>query len=117
MFFCNVGGEILDVVLDNLAPEGTRIAIYGAISKYQNLDDVRGPKLYLRLAERNAMMKGFVVSYYEADYPAAVAEISALMQAGKLTLPEHVVSGIDRFPEALLILFDGGHLGNLVVRP
>ncbi len=117
VFFDNVGGEILDVVLDNLAPAGARIAICGAISQYQNLDDVRGPKLYLRLAERNAMMKGFVVSYYEADYPAAVAEISALMQAGKLILPEHVVSGIDRFPEALLMLFDGGHLGNLVVRP
>lgn len=117
VFFDNVGGELLDIVLDNLAPAGARIAICGAISQYQNLDDVRGPKLYLRLAERNAMMKGFVVSFYEADYPAAVTEISALMLAGKLTLPEHVVSGIDRFPEALLMLFDGGHLGNLVVRP
>ncbi len=117
VFFDNVGGELLDIVLDNLAPAGARIAICGAISQYQNLDDVRGPKLYLRLAERNAMMKGFVVSHYEADYPAAMAEISALIQAGKLTLPEHVVSGIDRFPEALLMLFDGGHLGNLVVRP
>lgn len=117
VFFDNVGGETLDFVLDNLAPAGARIAICGAISQYQNLDDVRGPKLYLRLAERNAMMKGFVVSFYEADYPAAVAEITALMQAGQLTLPEHVVSGIDHFPDALLMLFDGGHLGNLVVRP
>jgi hypothetical protein len=117
VFFDNVGGETLDIVLDNLAPAGARIAICGAISQYQNLDDVRGPKLYLRLAERNAMMKGFVVSHYEADYPAAMAEIAALMRAGKLTLPEHVVTGIDRFPEALLMLFDGGHLGNLVVRP
>ncbi len=117
VFFDNVGGETLDIVLDNLAPAGARIAICGAISQYQNLDDVRGPKLYLRLAERNAMMKGFVVSHYEADYPAAMAEISALMLAGKLTLPEHVVSGIDHFPDALLMLFDGGHLGNLVVRP
>lgn len=117
VFFDNVGGETLDIVLDNLAPAGARIAICGAISQYQHLDDVRGPKLYLRLAERNATMKGFVVSYYEADYPEAVAEISALMRAGKLTLPEHVMSGIDSFPEALFMLFDGGHLGNLVVRP
>jgi NADPH-dependent curcumin reductase CurA len=117
VFFDNVGGETLDIVLDNLAPAGARIAICGAISQYQNLDDVRGPKLYLRLAERNATMKGFVVSYYEADYPTAMAEIAALMQAGKLTLPEHVVSGIDHFPDALLMLFDGSHLGNLVVKP
>jgi NADPH-dependent curcumin reductase CurA len=46
-----------------------------------------------------------------------MAEISALMQAGKLTLPEHVVSGIEHFPDALLMLFDGSHLGNLVVKP
>jgi NADPH-dependent curcumin reductase CurA len=117
VFFDNVGGETLDIALDNLAPAGARIAICGAISQYQNLDDVRGPKLYLRLAERNAMMKGFVVSHYETDYPAAMAEISALMQAGKLTLPEHVVSGIEHFPDALLMLFDGSHLGNLVVKP
>jgi NADPH-dependent curcumin reductase len=117
VFFDNVGGETLDIVLDNLAPAGARIAICGAISQYQHLDDVRGPKLYLRLAERNAAMKGFVVSHYEADYPVAVAEISALMRAGKLTLPEHVMTGIDSFPEALFMLFDGRHLGNLVVRP
>lgn len=117
VFFDNVGGETLDIVLDNLAPAGGRIAICGAISQYQNLDDVRGPKLYLRLAERNAMMKGFVVSYYEADFGEAMAEISGLMRAGKLNLPEHVVSGIDHFPDALLMLFDGSHLGNLVVKP
>ena len=117
VFFDNVGGEILDIVLDNLAPAGARVAICGAISQYQHLDDVRGPKLYLRLAERNAMMKGFVVSHYESDHPAAVKEISELMRTGKMTLPEHVVEGIDRFPEALFMLFNGGHLGNLVVRP
>jgi NADPH-dependent curcumin reductase len=117
VFFDNVGGEILDIVLDNLAPAGARVAICGAISQYQNLHDVRGPKLYLRLAERNAAMKGFVVSHYEADYPTAVKEISGLMRAGKLALPEFVVEGIDRFPEALLMLFSGAHLGNLVVRP
>ena len=95
VFFDNVGGETLDIVLDNLAPAGARVAICGAISQYQHLEDVRGPKLYLRLAERNAMMKGFVVSYYEADFGEAMAEIAGLMRAGKLVLPEHVVSGIE----------------------
>jgi NADPH-dependent curcumin reductase CurA len=32
-------------------------------------------------------------------------------------LPEHVVAGIDRFPEALFMLFNGAHIGNLVVKP
>jgi NADPH-dependent curcumin reductase len=117
VFFDNVGGEILDIMLDNLAPAAGRVVICGAISQYQHLDDVRGPKLYLRLAERNAAMKGFVVTYYQSQFPAATAEISDLIRAGKLTLPEHVVDGIDQFPDAMLMLFNGGHIGNLVVRP
>lgn len=117
VFFDNVGGEILDHVLANLAQAGARVVICGAISQYQNLADVRGPKLYLRLAERNASMRGFVVSHHEQHYPEAIAEISDLLRSGKLVLPEHVVEGIDQFPEALFMLFNGKHLGNLVVRP
>ncbi len=117
VFFDNVGGEILDNVLDNLAASGARVVICGAISQYQHLEDVRGPKLYLRLAEHNASMRGFVVSHYASQYPEAIAEISELMRSGKLVLPEHVVEGIDRFPEALFMLFNGKHLGNLVVKP
>ncbi|KUR70476.1 hypothetical protein AQZ52_16835 [Novosphingobium fuchskuhlense] len=117
VFFDNVGGEILDVALANLAPAGARIAICGAISQYSDLGNVRGPRNYLKLAERNAVMKGFVVTHHAARFPEAKAEIAALMQAGQLTLPEHVVEGIDHFAEALLLLFAGGHTGNMLVRP
>lgn len=118
VFFDNVGGEILDAALDNLRMSGgARVVICGAISQYENLDDVRGPKLYLRLAERNASMRGFVVSHHAARFPEAEAEISGLIRAGKLVLPEHVMEPIDRFPDALLMLLSGKHTGNLVVRP
>ena len=118
LFFDNVGGEILDSALDSLRPTGgARVVICGAISQYQHLDDVRGPKLYLRLAERNASMRGFVVSHHAARFPEAIAEISGLIRSGALVLPEHVIEPIDRLPEALLMLLDGKHTGNLVVRP
>lgn len=117
VFFDNVGGELLDIVLDKLAPAGARVVICGAISQYQHLDDVRGPKLYLRLAERNAAMKGFVVSYHAAHFAEATQEMSDLIRDGKLKLSEHVIEGIDQFPAAMITLFTGGHTGNLVVRP
>lgn len=118
LFFDNVGGEILDAALDNLRMAGgARVVICGAISQYRNLDDVRGPKLYLRLAERNASMRGFVVSHHAARFAEATAEISGLIREGRMVLPEHVVEPIDRFPEAVLMLLDGRHTGNLVVRP
>jgi NADPH-dependent curcumin reductase CurA len=117
VFFDNVGGEILDIALANLAPANARIAICGAISQYSDLANVRGPKNYLKLAERNAAMKGFVVTHHAARFAEAKAEIAALMRDGKVVLPEHVVEGIDRFADALLLLFAGGHTGNLLVRP
>lgn len=117
VFFDNVGGEILDIALENLAPANARIAICGAISQYSDMGNVRGPAKYLRLAERNAAMKGFVVTHHAARFPEAKAEIASLMEEGKVRLPEHVVDGIDNFAEALLLLFSGGHTGNLLVRP
>jgi len=116
VFFDKVGGEILDHVLDNLAA-GARVVICGAISQYQHLDDVRGPKLYLRLAERNASMRGFTVDHYAGQFPAAQEELSKLMTEGAIKLPEHVVEGIDNFPQALLTLFNGGHTGKMLVKP
>lgn len=116
LYFDNVGGELLDIVLDNLAVGGC-VSICGAISQYQHLNDVRGPKLYLRLAERNASMRGFTVDHYPQVFAEANEELSRLLTEGALQLPEHVVDGIDKFPEALLTLFNGGHMGKLVVKP
>jgi len=38
------------------------------------------------------------------------------MGEGKLRLDEHIVEGIDSFPEALRMFFDGRNKGKLVVR-
>ncbi len=116
LFFDNVGGEILDTVLDNIAGEA-RVVICGAISQYQHLSDVRGPKLYLRLAERNSSMRGFTVDYHADAHEEGQAQLAAWLKAGDLHLREHVVEGIDRFPEALEMLFTGGHIGKLLVAP
>ena len=114
VYFDNVGGELLDVVLDRIRT-GARISICGAISQYSDFDNVYGPKLYLRLAERNSSMAGFTVNHYEAEYPQAYADILRWMEEGKLQLPEHVEQGLDQFPAALIKLFTGGHQGKILV--
>jgi NADPH-dependent curcumin reductase CurA len=116
VFFDNVGGELLDTVLDQIAPEA-RVVICGAISQYQHLSDVRGPNLYLRLAERNASMRGFTVDHYGDVHEQASAELSGWLKAGEFHVREHIVEGIENFPEALLMLFNGGHTGKLMVTP
>ena len=116
VFFDNVGGELLDTVLDNIASQA-RVVICGAISQYQHLSDVRGPSLYLRLAERNASMRGFTVDFHSAVFPEAEAELTDWLTGGQLHVREHIVEGVERFPEALLMLFTGGHTGKLMVAP
>ncbi len=116
VYFDNVGGELLDTVLDRIAT-GARVSICGAISQYNHLDDVRGPKLYLRLAERNARMCGFTVDHHAAKFAEAIPKLAGWMKAGKLRLPEHIEAGIERFPAALIKLFTGGHMGKLLVTP
>ena len=116
LFFDNVGGEILDDVLDNLAEEA-RVVICGAISQYEDMESVRGPSLYLRLAERNCVMKGFTVMHHQAHAAQAAAELTELYVDGQLQLPEHVVQGVENFPEALIALLNGGHTGKMLVKP
>ncbi len=115
LFFDNVGGDILDAVLENIAAEA-RVVICGAISQYPRLDNVTGPARYLRLAERNASMRGFTVDYWSKAHPQAEAEMSAWLTEGKFKLREEVLDGIERFPEAMLLLYTG-HVGKLMVAP
>ena len=117
VYYDNVGGEMLDAALDNIR-QGGRVVICGAISQYNNHSntDARGPRLYLRLAERNARMEGFTVTRFAARLPEALEHLSQWSAQGKLILPEQVYDGIDAFPEALCSLMRGGNLGKVMVR-
>jgi len=115
VFFDNVGGELLDTVLDNIR-DRARIAICGAISQYGHQYDVYGPKLYLRLAERYSRMEGFTVMHFADQYDAAREQLAKWMKAGSIQLPEHVEHGIDSFPGALRLMYDGGHIGKMLVK-
>lgn len=114
-FFDNVGGAILDAALDNMAMRA-RIVICGAISQYDDMNNVTGPSLYLRLAERQSTMEGFAVFHFPEAYEQAAAELAAWLDDGSLVAPESVLEGIDRYPEALQFMWDGGNIGKLMVK-
>jgi NADPH-dependent curcumin reductase len=115
VYFDNVGGDILDAVLTQLA-RGARIVICGAISQYNNTGPTKGPANYLSLLVNRASMKGMVVFDYADRYAAAAKEMAGWMAAGKLRSREHVVEGLETFPETLLKLFKGENLGKLVLK-
>jgi NADPH-dependent curcumin reductase CurA len=115
IFFDNVGGEILDIALDNIR-DRARVVICGAISQYSHHDTVDGPSLYLRLAEKYAKMEGFTVMHFQEHYEKAYIELLELYKLGKLKAPFHIEEGIDKFPLALQKLFTGGNTGKLMVK-
>jgi NADPH-dependent curcumin reductase len=115
VFFDNVGGAVLDAVLDNIAMRA-RVVICGAISQYDDMDHVIGPSMYLRLAERQSVMEGFAFFHFPESIPEAVAELTSWLADGSVILPEEILDGVERFPEALEFMYRGGNLGKLLVK-
>ncbi|KAJ8614231.1 hypothetical protein CTAYLR_001158 [Chrysophaeum taylorii] len=117
-FFDLVGGPVLDVVLDRLAPKA-RVVICGAASQYDNGNlnagrdakghggGVVGPSNYLKLAERGASMHGYNVIHHASSFPEAVATMLYYDYMSIVTMHEHCLQGIDAFPTALAALFRG----------
>ncbi|MEO1449900.1 MAG: NADP-dependent oxidoreductase [Bacteroidota bacterium] len=115
VYFDNVGGEILDIVLGRLRRKA-RIVICGAISQYNNTGPVQGPKNYLSLLVHRARMEGLVVFDYADRYHLAAREMAGWMMQGKLKHKETVFEGLENFPEVFLRLFSGEKLGKLVLK-
>lgn len=115
VYFDNVGGDILDAALTQLAMHA-RIVICGAISQYNNTAPVKGPSNYLSLLVNRASMKGMVVFDYADRYGEGARTMGGWMAAGKLKSHEHIVEGFDTFPDSLLKLFKGENTGKLVMK-
>jgi NADPH-dependent curcumin reductase CurA len=115
VYFDNVGGEILDAALAQLA-RGARVVICGAISQYNSTTGFKGPSNYMSLLVNSARMEGFVVFNYAARYAEALREMAGWRAAGKLKSREDVVAGLETFPDTLLKLFSGENFGKLVIK-
>jgi hypothetical protein len=61
-------------------------------------------------------MEGFVIFHFAERYPEAVMKLAGWYREGKLKAREHVVEGIEKFPEALQGLFRGDNFGKLVLK-
>lgn len=114
VYFDNVGGETLEAALRNLA-RGARIVLCGAVSQY-NEGALHGPRNYMNLLVKRARMEGFVVFDFSPRYAEATREIAGWISAGRLTAREHIVDGLDTFPETLLMLYRGENKGKLILK-
>ena len=114
LYFDNVGGEILDAVLVNIAMHG-RVVMCGAISQYNATDARRGLVNTSMLIMRRARMQGFIVLDFAARYAEAQMELATMVAEGTLAHQEHLVRGLEHAPDALNLLFTGGNHGKTLV--
>jgi NADPH-dependent curcumin reductase CurA len=114
VYFDNVGGEILDAVLVNIAMHG-RVVLCGAISQYNEPDTPQGLVNTTMLIMRRARMEGFIVLDYAARFAEAQMELAEMVMNGTLVHREHILHGLEHAPEALNLLFSGGNHGKTLV--
>jgi hypothetical protein len=112
-YFENVGGMVLDAVLQRMNAFG-RIALCGMIAGY---DGQPMPMTYPALILTNRLkIQGFIVSEHMEVWPEALKELGTLAATGKLRPRESVVQGLDAAPEAFLGLLKGRNFGKQLVR-
>ncbi|KAF9894011.1 hypothetical protein FE257_008982 [Aspergillus nanangensis] len=118
VYFDNVGGEILDMMLPLMALHG-RIAACGAISAY-NGEDALPLKNWFQVITMRLRIHGFIVLDYLNKAPEVRGVLKQAIADGKLRVDEKsqtvVSSSFEDIPRVWMKLFEGGNTGKLVTR-
>ncbi len=115
VYFDNVGGEILEAALGNLAMHG-RVVLCGAISGYNDMRNTRGPRNYMNLLLQRGRLEGFIVTDFAAKFGDAVRELAGWAAAGRIKDRVDIAEGLENAPAALRRLFTGANVGKQLVK-
>ncbi|HEY7824513.1 MAG TPA: NADP-dependent oxidoreductase [Acidimicrobiia bacterium] len=114
VFFDNVGGEILEAALANLALHG-RVVMCGAISQYNDATPPPGPRNLSVLISKRGRMEGFIILDFLPRAGEAIAQLATWVMSGQLHYKVDVLDGLAAAPEALRRLFSGENTGKMLV--
>ena len=114
MIFENVGGDVLDAGLMNLADEA-RILICGLISEYNSPEKIGARQIWQLLVHR-ATMTGFLISNYVPRFGEGGAQMAAWAAEGKIKVDEDIQHGLENAHAAFMRLFSGANTGKLILK-
>ncbi len=115
MIFENVGGDVLDAELMNLA-DGARVLLCGLISEYNNSDEKTGARNIWQLLVHRATMKGFLISDYVGQFAEGGMQMAQWAAEGKIRVDEDIQSGLENAYPAFMRLFSGANTGKLILK-
>lgn len=119
IFYDNVGGELLDVALDNMKVFG-RIIACGAISQYNNKgkEELYGVKNSMHMVRKRLKWQGFLVLdpnitkwRKERD-----ENISSWIADGSFKSIDHVTDGMENAIDGFLGMLKGENLGKSILK-
>lgn len=112
--FENVGGAVLDAVLEVINP-AARIIICGMIAGYE----AQGgwPRHDLRpILMKNARIEGLLISTYWKRLGEGASRLADLVRRGALIWEVDVLDGLEQAPDALRKVMAGQNRGKMLVR-
>lgn len=118
MFFDNVGGKMLEAVLNHINMNA-RIAMCGAISTYADDEKPYSPSNIYNLLHKRAKIEGFIVLDYAQDqrwWKRAEDEMTQWYLQGRMNYRLDIIDGFENAPEALMKLFVGSNKGKLLIK-
>jgi len=115
MIFENVGGDVLDAGLMNLAMRA-RILLCGLISEYNSADGKHGARNLWALIVKRATMQGFLIMDYVPQFGAGGMQVAQWMGEGKIRVDEDVQFGLENAYPAFMRLFSGANTGKLILK-
>jgi NADPH-dependent curcumin reductase len=114
IYFENVGGPILDLVLARCNPFA-RIPLCGMVSQY-NATEPYGVKSLMMAVGMRIKLQGFIVSDHMNRWPEALQRLGRYLREGKIKYRETVTEGLENAPRAFIGLLKGENFGKQVVR-
>jgi len=114
VYFENVGGAILDMVLTRLNAFA-RIPLCGLVSQY-NATEGYAVKNFASLLTNRATVQGFIVSEHLDRWPAALADLAMHVVEGRIKYRETIADGLESAPKAFIGMLEGRNFGKQLVK-
>ncbi|KAL4882570.1 hypothetical protein BJY04DRAFT_226970 [Aspergillus karnatakaensis] len=118
VYFDNVGGSILDLMLTRMKRNG-RIAACGTISNYNRPDPI-DLKNFFEVISMRLHINGFIVLDYIHKFSDVVAELTQAWKEGKIIVDESMQTVVEAkfedVPNVWMKLFEGGNTGKLCTK-
>jgi len=115
LYFDNVGGDILDAALANMAERG-RITMCGGISGYNEKELPPGPRNIMQIVVKRLTVRGFILLDHFAGLGKAIADLSRWSASGEIVVEEDIQEGFENTPKTFLRLFQGKNLGKQLLK-